>query len=66
VNFVNAEEHIWTIEELFNDEIKISFSSFYLSELKHSIERVKVGEGDFLIADKKRKNILYFWWCLDN
>lgn len=65
-DFINEDENIWTVEELSNDEIKISFSISYLDELERAIKRVKVGEGDFLIADKKRKNILYFWWYLDN
>jgi hypothetical protein len=66
LDFIKEDENIWTVEEVVNDEIKISFSLFYLDELEQAIKRVKVGEGDFPIADKKYKNVLYFWWYLDN
>jgi hypothetical protein len=64
LNLIDKEENIWIVEEQPYGEIKISFSRFYLSELVNAIERVRVHEGDFSIADKKRKNILYFWWYL--
>lgn len=65
LNFISEGEPIWTIEEQLNDEIKISFSLPYLKEFENALKRVKVDEGDFPIADKKRKHVLYFWWYLD-
>lgn len=66
LNYKTSEsKNHWLISEIDNG-IEIQFGKAKLNELQSAINEIPKGHGDFAISDKKNKNILFFWWNLEN
>lgn len=54
----------WKLDDS-GDELLVTFNSERIIKLQAALQKVKLGEGDFAVADDQDENILYFWWNLE-